>query len=69
MVKLAKNKDKSEIQNFIEENFKDYKKCLGVEQRPLTHEELLNRDYYRGRFASLNSKNEYIYNWEDKEIN
>lgn len=69
LTRLAKNKDKKEIQNFIKENFKDYKKCLGLEQRQLTHEELLNRDYYRGRFASLNSKNEYIYNWEDKEIN
>ena len=69
LVKLAKNKDKNEIQKFIDDNFKDYEKCLGVEKRALTHEELLNRDYYRGRFASLNTKNEYIYNWEDKEIN
>lgn len=45
-----------------------YEKILGVENPSLTHEELLNRDYYRGRFASkLGGK--IIYNWEDKELN
>jgi N,N'-diacetyllegionaminate synthase len=36
-------------------------------QRELTHEELLNRDYYRGRFAACKEGNP-IYNWEDKTI-
>ena len=46
----------------------NYEKILGVENPSLTHEELLNRDYYRGRFASkIDGK--IIYNWEDKEIN
>lgn len=46
----------------------NYEKILGVENPSLTHEELLNRDYYRGRFASkIDGK--IIYNWDDKEMN
>jgi len=37
---------------------------LGTTQRDLTPEELLNRDYYRGRFASKRENGEYWYNWE-----
>ena len=34
--------------------------------RDLSDLELLNRDYYQGRFASKNNKNEIVFNW-DKE--
>ena len=34
---------------------------LGQEKRELTHTEILNRDYYRGRFASL----VWRQNWEE----
>lgn len=37
---------------------------LGEERRSLSHAELLNRDYYRGRFASKVG-DRVIYNWED----
>ena len=39
-------------------------------KRSLSAEELLNREYYRGRFASY-SKNEkrFVYNWEEIPIN
>jgi N,N'-diacetyllegionaminate synthase len=38
----------------------------GQPDRKLTHEEVLNRDYYRGRFASFDPESgEWIYNWED----
>lgn len=67
LVEMAK-KDKKEILEWLENNFSNYKDCLGNEKRQLSSIELNNRDYYRGRFASLNSKGEYIYNWEDKEI-
>lgn len=43
--------------------FPDFKKCLGKENRILSPIELLNRDYYRGRFASKQG-GKTIYNWE-----
>ena len=68
LVQLAK-KDKKEISEWLKNNFPNYKECLGNEKRQLSSIELNNRDYYRGRFASLDSKGQYVYNWEDKEIN
>nr|AIE95920.1 N-acetylneuraminate synthase (neuB) [uncultured marine thaumarchaeote AD1000_71_A04] len=45
-------------------NISDYDKMLGSKTHSLSEEELLNRDYYRGRFASkINGKT--IYNWEE----
>ena len=38
---------------------------IGQPTRELSHTELLNRDYYRGRFASR-VDGEWVYNWEDK---
>ena len=47
------------------ENISDYDKMLGSKTHSLSEEELLNRDYYRGRFASkINGKT--IYNWEER---
>ena len=47
-------------------------KIMGKKIRNLSHQEILNRDYYRGRFASkrLNKKNpeNMIYNWEEIKI-
>jgi len=42
---------------------KNIKTILGVEKRDLTQVELLNRDYYQGRFASK-VNNRFIYNWQ-----
>ncbi|MEK7629081.1 MAG: hypothetical protein AAB394_00980 [Patescibacteria group bacterium] len=39
----------------------------GFPERDMTHTEMLNRDYYRGRFASF-VNNEWVYNWEDKKV-
>ena len=37
---------------------------IGDHKCELTHIEILNRDYYRGRFASyINGR--WIYNWEE----
>ena len=45
---------------------------LGKETRELSNEELLNRKYYRGRFASRNPEKSdpqnMIYNWEEIAI-
>jgi N,N'-diacetyllegionaminate synthase len=45
-------------------NWTDY---LGSAVRPLSHAELLNRDYYRGRFASPVDGG-FVYNWEEKAV-
>lgn len=37
---------------------------VGAPERQLGHTELLNRDYYRGRFASPKKDGEWLYNWE-----
>ena len=42
----------------------DIKTLQGDENRELSGEELLNRDYYRGRFINR-LDNKVIYNWED----
>ncbi|HEY4501848.1 MAG TPA: N-acetylneuraminate synthase family protein [Candidatus Paceibacterota bacterium] len=38
--------------------------AIGVPERQLGHTELLNRDYYRGRFASPKKDGGWLYNWE-----
>ena len=57
--KLSKSKQKKIVQKEIPE----WKTMIGLSERDMTHTEMLNRDYYRGRFASF-VKNKWIYNWE-----
>ncbi len=47
----------------IKSKIPEWRIMIGYEQRELTHKEMLNRDYYRGRFASF-IKGKWIYNWE-----
>ena len=51
------------IMDYIHKNIPDWEVGLGQEQRDMSPEELLNRDYYRGRFASM-LKSKPVYNWE-----
>lgn len=48
---------------YIEKEIPKWKIMLGQADREMTHAEMLNRDYYRGRFASF-INNRWIYNWE-----
>lgn len=57
--KLSKNDQKEYICKYIPE----FEKMLGCEKRELTKIELLNRDYYRGRFCNKINGNQ-IFNWE-----
>ena len=62
--------EKIEILNFEKI---DLKSILGKSNRELTEIELLNRDYYRGRFASIRksyekNKQQMIYNWEETPL-
>ena len=45
----------------------DKKLIFGKKNRQMSHEEKLNRDYYRGRFASHDKLNDgrIIFNWEE----
>ena len=61
-------KTKTEIEVYIKSEIPEFEKMKGKEIRSLSKEELLNRDYYQGRFASKNKNQEIVYNWEDKEI-
>ncbi|MBE18852.1 MAG: general stress protein [Thaumarchaeota archaeon] len=45
----------------------NYEIMLGSESHTLSDEELLNRDYYRGRFASI-INGRTIYNWEEVNL-
>jgi N,N'-diacetyllegionaminate synthase len=48
----------------IKKRYPNWEIALGQGDRKMTHTEILNRDYYRGRFASL-VDGIHIYNWED----
>ena len=67
LVNLSKL-DKQNLMGYIEENTDDYKILLGQENRDMTTTELLNRDYYRGRFASKDSKGNYVFNWSKDNL-
>lgn len=54
----------SEQELYIKENIPEYEDMLGMEKRNLSDAELLNRDYYRGRFATHYAKKP-LYNWEE----
>lgn len=56
-----------ERMELIKKEFPNWEVALGDADRPLSHEEKLNRDYYRGRFASkVDGKT--IFNWEEADI-
>ena len=52
-----------DLKKYIDENIKDYRTLLGLDNRDLSDEELLNRDYYQGRFVTKKEQ-KHIFNWE-----
>lgn len=58
------NLSRQERMHEIREGYPEWEATLGQTTRPLSHEELLNRDYYRGRFASMVNGTP-VYNWEE----
>ncbi len=59
--------------DYLNDVYPNWKIMKGQIKRNLTHEELLNRDYYRGRFASHRKNYEInysqmIYNWEETPL-
>ena len=59
--------DKSEQRLYVQREIPEFPQMLGLERRELSQVEELNRDYYRGRFASR-VDGEVVYNWEDKQV-
>ncbi len=57
----------SQILNYIKKKYKksELAKILGSSDRELTNEEMLNRDYYQGRFVSKTKSGKIVYNWDD----
>ena len=66
LVEFAKQTP-DEIMEYVKKHIADWEISLGEKIRELSHEELLNRDYYRGRFANK-VNGEIIYNWEEKKV-
>tara|TARA_B100000989_G_C19525694_1_gene466742 strand:+ start:2482 stop:3426 length:945 start_codon:yes stop_codon:yes gene_type:complete len=62
LVNQAK-KNKNELKKIFKNKKNILKKMCGNPYRELSESELLNRDYYKGRFASKDSKGKIIYNW------
>lgn len=58
---LTKEAQKAELQALQP----DWEIMLGSRTRKMTDVELLNRDYYRGRFATPTSSGGWSYNWEE----
>jgi sialic acid synthase SpsE len=51
---------------WIKEHIGDYQSMIGLARRPLSHAELLNRDYYRGRFGTRRGDGSVLNNWEEE---
>lgn len=55
---------RKEMMELVIKGYPDWEQTIGSSQRELSHAEKLNRDYFRGRFASLVDGN-HIFNWEE----
>lgn len=66
LVRLARI-DHGRLQDYVDQEIGDFSMMMGSERRSLTETELLNRDYYRGRFASKVG-DKVIYNWDERPV-
>lgn len=68
-LRQALDSKNSEILKYVKKKYKksELNQILGSSDRELTDEEMLNRDYYQGRFISKTKSNKIVYNW-DKSI-
>lgn len=61
---------KTDQEEYLNSNLENWAIMLGQEKRMISSEELLNRDYYRGRFATprfngVHDASSMIFNWEE----
>ena len=66
-LRQAVDSPNSEILKYIKKKYKkvELSKILGSSNRELTNEEMLNRDYYQGRFTSKTKSGKIAYNWDE----
>ena len=71
-VKMFSELNKTEQLAYLKDKYRiDIKTVQGKANRKLTKEELLNRNYYRGRFCSkinVNNQSRDLFNWEEAPI-
>ena len=60
---IQAKKNKKEIRNNFKKKDNVLRKMHGNALRELSESELLNRDFYKGRFAMKDNKGKIIYNW------
>jgi N,N'-diacetyllegionaminate synthase len=64
--------DSDEKLSIMDIEYPNWKMVIGQKTRDLSNDELLNRDYYRGRFASPRSQSKtserMIFNWEETPL-
>ena len=53
---------------YVAEQIGDYQEMVGLARRQLSHAELLNRDYYRGRFGTHRADGSVVNNWDDRPL-
>jgi len=61
------NLDKEDQLKIVREEVPEFEVMKGMPVRAMTPTELLNRNYYRGRFAT-NIDGEWKYNWEESPV-
>jgi N,N'-diacetyllegionaminate synthase len=66
-LRVFADRPRMERMEIVKREYPEWERALGSAQRQLSPAELLNRDYYAGRFASkLNGRD--VFNWEDVEL-
>lgn len=65
-LRQAINQPNKQILHYINKKYKksELSKILGSTNRELTNDEMLNRDYYQGRFVSKTNSGKIVYNWD-----
>ncbi len=60
---------KVDQKEFLKDKFRSKFEVLGRKNRSLTDQEILNRNYYRGRFCSFLKKTKFpVFNWENTPL-
>jgi sialic acid synthase SpsE len=57
----------ADLDEYVRREIPEFNQMIGQKHRALSHTEEINRDYYRGRFAS-HVGDEIVYNWEDRPV-
>ena len=71
-IKYFSSLTKSEMKKYLFEKFKiNMRQVKGKSNRKLSDPEILNRNYYRGRFSSkviMNQQTRDLFNWEEESL-